>query len=406
MNTENNHETDSNNITTADEVAEVSPPATSDIIDVDTNITIGELIKKHREEKDLTIKVISQQTKIHIGLLEHLEKDELDKLPSKTYVRGFVKSAAKILGIKQDYALEILDKTYEKKGVAKASKIYHAPPPENSLSNNFEKKSSISIDSLKSIAITYATSGLKFGLAIALVIVIGVNLKNYISNSNDDGKLKLPTVLTTMHQKSKPAPKPVAPKTEIKPESTEPIKVNLIQDNKKINPEKVEIQVKDMKLKSVSNLEKQFIIEEKALTKDQYDTYLPTRFRVNPAKGVENVFINAVEGDSWITYKIDDKEIKKYVLRQGRTVFMRGANIRLFIGNTKNVKVFYNNQFINLNTDAVVKNLVFPEELKTKYMNPLFVFQKDGSVVTSDEFVKTNKEPLPANSSPATPIKR
>ena len=69
---------------------------------------------------------------------------------------------------------------------------------------------------------------------------------------------------------------------------------------------------------------------------------------------------------------------------------MRGANIRLFVGNTKNVKVFHNNKFINLNAKSGMKNLVFPDELRNKFSTPLFVFQKDGTVVTSDQYMKEN----------------
>ena len=76
-------------------------------------ISIGKLFRNKREERGLNLKTISQQTKIHIGLLEHLENDQLEKLPSKTYVKGFVKSTAKILGIDQEKALHCLELTYK-----------------------------------------------------------------------------------------------------------------------------------------------------------------------------------------------------------------------------------------------------------------------------------------------------
>jgi cytoplasmic iron level regulating protein YaaA (DUF328/UPF0246 family) len=82
---------------------------------------------------------------------------------------------------------------------------------------------------------------------------------------------------------------------------------------------------------------------------------------------------------------------------------MRGEKIRLFIGNTKTLKIFYNNKLISLK-GGTTKNLVFPEELKTKYMSPLFVFQKDGSVVTSDEYIKAN-QPATTPTPTATPSK-
>jgi cytoskeletal protein RodZ len=381
--------------------SEIVEPIVEEIESKTESQTIGQIIKESRENKNLSLKVISQQTKIHIGLLEHLENDALDKLPSKTYVRGFVKSTAKILGINQAKALDILEKTYDSKFVKKEQKIYHAPPPENSLSNNYSSGRNFNFAALKSILSTYLISGLKIGAVGVLAVVLGINLKNYIKNSSDDSALKLPVVLTTVHQKQKPAPKVAAAKIENKIETpAEPIKVNIIQDNKKEtldkkdSLDKKDIASKEILLKPTAKSEKQFSEPKTKLTPEELDLYLPARFRIGPLKGVETVFINAVDGDSWITYKSDDKDIKKFVLRQGRTIFMRGALVRLFIGNIKNVKVFYNNQYIELNSKTGAKNLVFPEELKDKFLSPLFIFQKDGSAVTSDEFAKNGSQDL------------
>lgn len=135
------------------------------------------------------------------------------------------------------------------------------------------------------------------------------------------------------------------------------------------------------------------------------DEYFPTKYRITPTKGEQNIFLNAVDGDAWLTYKVDDKDIKRFVLRQGRTLFLKGALIRLFIGNTKSVKAFYNNKPVNLsiNTKSGIKNIVLPEEMKTKYLAPLFVFLEDGTVETSDTYVSSNqqKKVVPAPVPPA-----
>ena len=139
------------------------------------------------------------------------------------------------------------------------------------------------------------------------------------------------------------------------------------------------------------------------MSKEDLDNYLPAKFRPTLGGGVEYVFINATNGDSWLTYKTDDTEIKKFVLRQGRTLFLRGKEIRLFVGNTKALKVFHNNKPIELISSNGVKNAVFPESSKGKFMSPLFIFQKDGNVITSDEAIQN----LNANNqkgSSATPL--
>lgn len=174
---------------------------------------------------------------------------------------------------------------------------------------------------------------------------------------------------------------------------------------------KTDVTVNDINLKTISIGEKQYI-EDKSVSEEAQKELLPAKYRIQPTKGTETLFINASEGESWLTYKVDDKDIKKFVLRQGRTLFLRGSVIRVFMGNTHSLKVFYNNKLINLNATnkSGVKNLVLPEELKTKYLAPLFVFKEDGTAVTSDEFLKENQtkaKPLttPATEAPKTPAK-
>lgn len=375
-----------------------------------TATTIGELLRSKREEKGLSLKTISQQTKIHMGLLEHLENNELTKLPSKTYVRGFVKSAAKILGIEQEVAINILEATYDRSSTSKTAKkeIQNHEMRNETARNTLSSIAATPLETVKSVTASSTTFLAKMTVGILILGVIGFNVKNLIDRSAEEST-KLPEVLSTVHQKSKPAPKPVetpeAPKVadSLSPMEADPIQVNLIQDKKDPN-QKTEMTINDVNLKTISLGEKQFS-EDTSISGEQLNEIFPSRYHVLVTKGVENLYINAVDGDSWITYKVDDKDIKKFVLRQGRSVFLRGANIRLFIGNTKALKVFYNNKLISINTKTGVKNIVLPEELKTKYMAPLFVFQKDGSVLTSDEFVKSNQQVAPASSTSA-PVKQ
>ncbi|MDD4973618.1 MAG: helix-turn-helix transcriptional regulator [Bacteriovorax sp.] len=379
--------------------------------------SIGELLRAKREEKGLTLKTISQQTKIHMGLLEHLENNELAKLPSKTYVRGFVKSAAKILGINQEVALNALEATYNRASKAVKKEIPNYEMRNETARNTLTSMAATPLETVKSVTASSTAFLAKAVVGILIVGVIGFNVKNLIDRSAEE-RLKLPQVFSTIHQKTKPAPKAPAPKVIPKSAEAElaqltPMKVNIIQDKKDVN-QKSEVTINDVSLKNISLGEKQFT-EDKSLPSDKLEEIFPSRYKVRVTKGVENVFINAVDGDSWITYKVDEKEIKKYVLRQGRSVFLRGEKIRLFVGNTKSIKIFYNNQLIALNTKNGVKNLVFPEEMKTKFMSPLFVFQKDGTVVTSEDYIKANQKeqpkvvaPIPASTpgSPINPAKR
>lgn len=374
---------------------------------VDETMTIGRLVKTKREEKGLSLKVISQQTKIHIGLLECLEADQFDKLPSKTYVRGFIKSTSKILNMDQEFALHLLDMAYAKKDNKTSAVAPNKEMRTETARNTLSAIAATPLETVKSVTASSSIFLIKTAVVVLIIGVVGFNIKNYIEKSSDETEMKLPEVLTTLHKKRDLAPKPAPKPVVTEPKIEEPIQVNLIQDK---NQKNTDVTVNDINLKTISIGEKQFV-EDTSMSEDDQKELLPAKYRFQPTKGTETVFINATEGESWLTYKVDDKEIKKFVLRQGRTLFLRGTVIRLFMGNTHSLKVFYNNKLINLNATnkSGIKNLVLPEELKTKYLAPLFVFQDDGTVVTSDEYLKENqaktKTPAPAAEAPKTPVK-
>ncbi len=380
---------------------------------------IGAMLKKIREAKGLSLKVVSQQTKIHLALLEALEDNQLIRLPSKTYVKGFVKSYAKILSIPQQEAIDLFENTYrEYEGLpiiphnpTQNTTTDAAPTKENNIKNKPEVLSEIA-----NIASHNGNILLKAGISIIVVGIVGFNIKSMIERSVEDAPQELPEVISTTTK-----PKKIEPTVKSNETITSTAEQNSQKSTTIAPPQAVNIITKEaikpdikineeLTLKAFSAVEKQQ--KEITLSKEDLDQYLPTRFRVTPENGAESIFINATDGDSWLTYKTDSGDIKKFVLRQGRTLFLRGKEVRLFIGNTKNVKVFHNNKPIELLTSTGVKNAVFPESIKTKYMNPLFIFQKDGTVITSDEAVEKLKsqssEKMPINPAPSksTPVTR
>ncbi len=62
-------------------------------------MNVGEYLKSEREKKGLTIDHIAFATKISPMHLGAIESDRLDMLPSRVFVRGFLRSYAKELGL-------------------------------------------------------------------------------------------------------------------------------------------------------------------------------------------------------------------------------------------------------------------------------------------------------------------
>jgi DNA-binding transcriptional regulator YiaG len=63
----------------------------------------GERIKRMREQKGLTLKEIAERTKISVAVLQALEDERYEDMPSaRVYVRGFVRCLAEEIGLDKD----------------------------------------------------------------------------------------------------------------------------------------------------------------------------------------------------------------------------------------------------------------------------------------------------------------
>ena len=61
---------------------------------------IGEILKSEREAKNITIEQVEEATKIRRKYLEAIENEKFDTLPGEVYVKGFIATYLKYLGIK------------------------------------------------------------------------------------------------------------------------------------------------------------------------------------------------------------------------------------------------------------------------------------------------------------------
>ncbi len=61
--------------------------------------SLGDFLRHEREERQLSIEQVASATKIGVRLLHALESDHYAELPARTFVRGFVTSYARFLGL-------------------------------------------------------------------------------------------------------------------------------------------------------------------------------------------------------------------------------------------------------------------------------------------------------------------
>ncbi|MDE0120063.1 MAG: helix-turn-helix domain-containing protein [Bdellovibrionales bacterium] len=64
-------------------------------------LNLGQMLKEKREDQGLSLKKISERTKINVLTLQAIESAQVDHLPIYTYLRGFIIAYAKALGISE-----------------------------------------------------------------------------------------------------------------------------------------------------------------------------------------------------------------------------------------------------------------------------------------------------------------
>ena len=73
------------------------------VLDDDTVVT-GEILRRARQAKDLSLRQLSLLTKIGSTMIEAVEAGDLDRLPEPVYLRGFVMTYAREVHIDPDRA--------------------------------------------------------------------------------------------------------------------------------------------------------------------------------------------------------------------------------------------------------------------------------------------------------------
>lgn len=66
---------------------------------------VGQYLREQRESRRMSIEEVSRATRVPVPSVERIEADRFDELPGEVFVRGFLKSYARSLGISSDEVL-------------------------------------------------------------------------------------------------------------------------------------------------------------------------------------------------------------------------------------------------------------------------------------------------------------
>lgn len=366
---------------------------------------LGEYLKQKRIDKNYTLEKLSQKTKISVNILKSLEANDYDHLPSAAYIKGFVTSYVKVLNLPLEEAITKMEYTYlnilgKPFPALNHTKLMSTPTPVTSISRSADEEAPTPHDVIESgDSIIESTKSILpiviFG-AIILLFVGGYKLISTVvesevsSQKTKDLGPKIESSSALVKQPIKEEPKKVEPTPEsaattatpateaqpvAKPEETKPVP-ELPRNFPTVDFKKVRGKLFNVKTDAPENSD---------------ETILPKQIKDQVNSSLQNIYIKAVDGNTWLSYKIDNNPIESVIINKDSDLFLQGSEIRIFLGNVNVTRIFYNNYLIETPTKSGVKSLIFPEESNSKYQLPLFPKAKDDILYTAEDYIKRMK---------------
>jgi cytoskeleton protein RodZ len=367
---------------------------------------LGEYLKEKRVDKNYTLEKLSQKTKISVNILKALELNDYDHLPSAAYIKGFVISYVKVLGVPVSEAIEKMEYTYltilgkpfpalnhTKSMATPTSATAHVAPrnpgEESQTPHEVIEGSDSIIENTKSMLPVVI-----FGVII-LVFVGGYKLISSVvetevstQKEKDLGpKIESSSALVKqpvkVEEPKKEEPASTTATTAATPEATPEVK--------KEEPKPVVEFQRNFPTVDFKKVRGKLFSVKTDAPENNDETILPKQIKDSLNSDLQNIYIRATEGNTWLSYKIDNNPIESVIIRKDSDLFLQGAEIRIFLGNVNVTKIFYNNYLLETPTKNGVKSLIFPEESNSKFQMPLFPKAKDDILYTAEDYIKRMK---------------
>lgn len=90
----------------------------------------GSVLREARERRNISLADIARQTKVSVSSLQLLEQGRLSDLPHETFVRGFIRSYARSVGVSHAESLTLFDEAVAaRKGEEGPASLLPGPRP-------------------------------------------------------------------------------------------------------------------------------------------------------------------------------------------------------------------------------------------------------------------------------------
>lgn len=286
-------------------------------MEINTNMenmgTLGAYLKKTRELHGISIEELASSTKINISILAAIESDDFKKLPAPIFVKGFIKSYLKYLGVDPKEAIlfyELLSSPTRKQD----NKI-----------DNISDREGVKINKYK---VKLSTRLVITALSV-VILVLSLVIYHLYSRTNKpkNEPISEDKMVLTMTEAKAP---------EVKPETVPPVPA---AEQKPAAPQKTPVAVKPV---------------------------TPVKEAVKapeaPAAVVTQKIVITATGDIWVKVKIDEGKPFDFLLRTGGVKKLEGTKeIKILLGDASAATIEYNGNLMkDLGAKGYMRSLVFP----------------------------------------------
>ena len=284
-------------------------------------LSLGEHLRQEREKKGITLDQVASATRINIRLLHHLESDEYEDLPAKPFVRGFVTSYSRFVGIDSD---EVLTRYYD--FIDQRAKDRQSLDSQRS-GYAFEKKDS---DATRKVLWIFIASFLTIGLISLFVI------KPRIQRSRTEAIEKLRQSKAESPAKEEVAAPPVL--VQGPPEADSPHD----QDSKAQEKQEVALAqpVTQPTTAPAPNVE-----EKPDTATDPNDKDPMKKGDAYPPDSIRYKVVLKSRAGVWIRYQVDELPPQRIFLLKDKLIVFKGQNIVRFQASNMNSVLIRDSDF-------------------------------------------------------------
>ena len=297
----------------------------------------GSYLKSERELRGVTLDELHSKTMIPVRFLLALENNQFDELPEEVFIKGYIRSIAKVIGA-QEY--EVLSTYMDIKKTA--------PSIDTNNPSTLDQK--------------HSTLDPKFIFVLSLIILFlsgiawGINI--LIHKFNKDSTESIPTLSKQKQSKSKEEPVNNLSAGNGKIDDTSPaLKTSELSPTTSAISSKIPIE------KSPNNLSRKSAGDLKNLS--------ATVNNEDPASSTESnmplKLTIRVKGDVWLNIMVDDSTVESFILTKGSEKIFYGKKQYLINAGNKNlIDLTLNGTAINFqngNKEDTVTNFTINAQL-------------------------------------------